>query len=172
MIALLTIALLSISCMGQKVNNTTVKDFSLPRYLGTWYEIARIDHSFEKGLTHTMAEYSLKDDGTVLVTNSGIRNDRLKMSHGKTKLTETPGLIRVSFFGPFYSDYRVMMVDSEYRYSLVGSKGGNYLWILSRTPNIPDDVLDLMITEAYRRGYNIDKLLWVDQDVPGMCYAE
>ena len=94
---------------GPKVNNAPVSALDLNRYLGEWYEIARFDHSFERGVEQAKAKYSLKDDGTIEVVNSGIKNGKSKTAVGKGKTTDTPGLLRVSFFGPFYADYRVML---------------------------------------------------------------
>ena len=157
------LCLSSSSCIGQKVDNSTIKSLSLNRYLGTWYEIARYDHSFERGLTYTKAQYSLNYDGSVSVTNSGIKEGKNRTSRGKAKLTETTGLLRVSFFGPFYSDYRIMMLDEDYNYALVGSGNAKYLWILSRTPELPDEILGQILSEAHRRGYDTNKLIWVEQ---------
>ena len=155
--------LLSCSCSGQKVDNSTVKSLDINRYLGTWYEIARFDHSFERGLTHAKAQYSLNADGTISVTNSGIKKGKDKTSTGKARLTDTAGLLRVSFFGPFYSDYRIMMLSEDYNYALVGAGSSKYLWILSRTPNVPDDILQQILTVASDRGYDTSKLIWVEQ---------
>lgn len=151
------------SCKSQKVDNSTVKTLDLGRYLGTWYEIARFDHSFERGLSYAKAQYSINSDGTVLVNNSGIKNGKYKMSTGKAKITDTAGLLRVSFFWPFYSDYRVMMLSDDYNYALVGSGSSKYLWILSRTPKVPADVLQQILNVATERGYDTSKLIWVDQ---------
>lgn len=157
--------LFACSCCADKVDNSTVKSLELDRYLGDWYEIARFDHSFERGLTHAKAQYALRPDGKVSVTNSGIKYGRDKTSVGKAKLTDTAGLLRVSFFGPFYSDYRVMMLSEDYNYALVGSGSPKYLWILSRTPQVPDDVLQQILSVARERGYDTGKLIWVDQSV-------
>ena len=154
----------SCGCAGQKIDNTPVKALELGRYLGDWYEIARYDHSFERGLSHAKANYRLNDDGTVTVTNSGLKDGKVKTSVGKAKLTDTVGLLRVSFFGPFYSDYRVMMLSEDYNYALVGSGSSRYLWILSRFPEVPEDILNQILTEAARRGYPTDKLIWVEQN--------
>ena len=159
------ICLASCSCRGQKINNTPVKAFDPDRFLGTWYEIARFDHSFERGLTCTIASYSLNADGTLTVVNSGIKNGKGKTSVGKAKLTDTAGRMRVSFFGPFYSDYRVLMLGDDYSYALVGSKSSKYLWILSRTPDIPGDMLKTILASASDRGYDTSKLIWVEQPV-------
>lgn len=156
------LCLASSSCKGQNVDNSTVKSLDLDAYLGTWYEIARFDHVFEKGLTHAMARYTLNEDGTIVVMNSGIKDGKDKASKGKAKVTDTPGLLRVSFFGPFYSDYRVMLLAEDYSYALVGSGSSKFLWILSRTPKMSGDVLDKILTEASNRGYDTDQLVWVD----------
>ena len=157
------LCLVSSSCSGQKVDNSTVNSLDLSRYLGDWYEIARFDHSFERGLTHAKASYSLNPDGTIAVTNSGLLKGKQKESVGKAKTTGTAGLLRVSFFGPFYSDYRVMMLAEDYSYALVGSKNAKFLWILSRTPELPDNVLKEILSVATARGYDTDKLIWVEQ---------
>lgn len=150
-------------CYGQKkVDNATVKSLDLSRYLGSWYEIARFDHSFERGLTNAKAHYALNQDGTITVTNSGIKDGKAKEAKGKARLTDTVGRLRVSFFGPFYSDYRVLMLSDDYSYVLVGSKSPKYLWILSRTRDIPGDDLARILDVAESRGYDTDKLIWVD----------
>lgn len=155
------------ACTPKKnVNDNPVRQFELDHYLGTWYEIARIDHSFERGMEFTQAIYSLNPDGTVRVENSGIKNGKFKQSIGKAKCPDSitsPAHLRVSFFGPFYSDYRVLMVDRDYRYSLVSSKGPDYLWILSRDPQLPDDVLHEIMSEAHVRGFDTTRLKWVNQ---------
>lgn len=150
-------------CKAREVNNSTVKILDLGRYLGSWYEIARFDHSFERGLSYAKAHYSLNTDGTITVTNSGLKDGKKKTSVGKAKLTDTVGRLRVSFFGPFYSDYRVMMLSEDYNYALIGSGSSKYLWILSRTPVVPDDVLKQIVSEASGRGYDTSKLIWVEQ---------
>ena len=148
-------------------DNSTVKEFDLSRYLGVWYEIARYDHSFERGMDNTMAQYILQDDGKVVVLNTGWKDGEFKLAEGKAKYPDPigePGALRVSFFWFFYSDYNVMMVDDNYQISLVGSKAQKYLWILSRTP-VPDpDLLQIVLDEAERRGYNTSELVWVDQN--------
>lgn len=150
-------------CRGQKVDNSTIGSLDLGRYLGDWYEIARFDHSFERGLTHAKANYKLNGDGTITVTNSGLKKGKSSEAKGKAKTTDMTGLLRVSFFGPFYSDYRVMMLTEDYKYALVGSGNAKYLWILSRTPQVPEAMLKKILAEATARGYDTDNLIWVDQ---------
>ena len=147
-----------------KVDNAPVATLDLNRYLGEWYEIARFDHSFERGVEQAKANYSLKGDGTVEVVNSGIKNGKPKTAVGKGKKSDTPGLLRVSFFGPFYADYRVMLIDEGYTYALVGSGSADYLWLLSRTPGLSETAKSELFAEARRRGYDTGKLIWVRQD--------
>ena len=158
--------ILPLTACSKDFDNSTVDEFDLSRYLGEWYEIARYDHSFERGMDNTMAEYILQDDGKVVVLNTGWKNGKFKLAEGKAKYpdpTGEPGALRVSFFLFFYSDYNVMMVDENYQISLVGSKVEKYLWILSRTP-VPDPVLlEMVLNEAARRGYDTSELIWVDQ---------
>ena len=147
-----------------KVDNAPVAALDLNRYLGEWYEIARFDHSFERGVEQAKANYSLKADGMIAVVNSGVKNGKPKTAIGKGKMTDTPGLLRVSFFGPFYADYRVMLIDKDYSHALVGSGSADYLWILSRTRVLPDDAKRELLAEAVRRGYDTGKLIWVKQE--------
>lgn len=150
----------------RKVDSTPVQNFDLYKYLGIWYEIARFDHKFERDMVNVTAEYVLRDDGKVVVVNSGWRNGKYKKAIGKAKQpnpTNNPARLRVSFFLFFYSDYNVLLIDNNYQVALVGSKSSDYLWILSRTPSISDDVRDLLVGEAQRRGYNTSRLIWVDQ---------
>lgn len=146
-----------------KVDNSTVKSVDLNRYLGSWYEIARFDHAFEREMDYAMAKYSLRDDGKIDVLNTGIKDGRAKDAKGIAKLTNTPGLFRVSFFGPFFGDYRIMMLDPDYQYALIGGSNENFLWILSRTPELDEATQALILAEADRRGYKTNRLIWVKQ---------
>lgn len=149
-----------------EMNKETVKELDLNRYLGTWYEIARFDHNFEKGLTGVTATYLLKDDGNIRVINQGYKNvldGKLSIAEGKAKLTSEPGRLKVSFFWIFYADYFVLELDNNYQWALVGSSSSKYLWILSRTPQLNEPVKNLILEKATHRGYDISKLIWVDQ---------
>lgn len=150
-------------CSKPTVDNSVVNNFDLNRFLGSWYEIARFDHKFERGMEQTKATYTLREDGKVDVLNTGMKDGKHSKAKGVAKLTDTPALLRVSFWGPFYSDYRVMLLDSDYRYALVGSGSDDYLWILSRTPQITSETQTLIIAEPQKRGYDTDKLIWVNQ---------
>lgn len=146
-----------------KVDNSTVKSVDLNRYLGSWYEIAKYDHYFERDLDYAMARYTLRDDGKIDVLNTGIKDGRAKDAKGIAKTTDVPGVLRVSFFGPFFADYRIMMLDENYQYVLVGGGTDKFLWILSRTPQLDDATQSLILAEADRRGYDTSKLIWVKQ---------
>ena len=164
--AALAACVLPMTACSKDFDNSTVDTFDLSRYLGEWYEIARYNHSFERGMDNTMAEYILQDDGKVFVLNTGWKNGKFEVAEGKAKYKDpegNPGALKVSFFLFFYSEYNVMMVDENYQISLVGSKSDNYLLILSRTP-VPDpDLLEMVLAEAEARGYDTSKLIWVDQ---------
>lgn len=145
------------------VDNSTVKHLDINRFMGRWYEIARFDHKFERNMQQVTTMYAIEKNGKVKIINQGIKKDKWKTAEGKGKLTSTPGLLRVSFWGPFYSDYRVMMLAPDYSYALIGGNSDKYLWILSRTPQMSQDTCDLLLQEAQRRGYNINNLIWVEQ---------
>lgn len=148
------------------INKETVKTLDLHRYMGKWYEIARFNHWFERGMDKVTAEYTLRDDGKITVINRGYRNGRYHTTQGKAKLPDAaePGKLKVTFFLFFYSDYYVMELDEQnYSYALVGSSPDHYLWILSRTPTLPSEVLTMLLTKARERGYDTHKLIFVEQ---------
>lgn len=149
-----------------QIDNSTIKSLDLNRYLGTWYEIARFDHRFERGLDNVVAEYQLRDDGLIRVLNSGWKGGKYKSVEGKAKQPDPvndPANLKVSFFLFFYSPYKIMMLDDDYQVALVGSTDPKYLWILSRTPELSADITDVVLAEAEARGYDIANLIWVDQ---------
>ncbi len=155
------------SAQDGQFDNSPVASFDLSKYLGTWYEIARFDHVFERGLENVTAEYLLRDDGKVDVINSGWKGGKFKMAHGKARQPDpsvNPAHLEVSFFLNFYSDYNVLMLDDQYQVALVGSKSPKYLWILSRSPQVSDIVIDALVEEAESRGYDTSKLIWVNQE--------
>ena len=158
----LILMLLTSIFASTKVDNEPVA-ISLDKYLGKWYEIARFDHSFERDMEKVTAEYKLLPDGHIKVINSGYRNGKFKETIGKAKITDTSGLLRVSFFMNFYSDYRVLMIDKDYNYVLVGSSSPKYLWILSRTPQLDEEILESIIDAAQEKGYDTDNLIFVEQ---------
>lgn len=151
------------------IDKTTVQALDLNKYLGKWYEIARFDHAFERHLVGVTAEYSLRDDGKIRVVNSGYKNNfkgRFKETKGKAYVPDPqePGKLKVSFFLWFYSDYWVLELDElQYKYALVGSKSDKFLWILSRTPSLPEKTLNFLLEKARERGYDTSRLLWIPQ---------
>jgi lipocalin len=161
-----------ISCKPKPMSTLDLKpaeNFELERYLGTWYEIARFQHSFEKDLVGVTAKYSLRDDGNIRVVNSGYKGSfsgKYKSISGKARIPDPskPAHLQVSFFLFFYSDYYVLEIDSiHYGYALVGSSSENYLWILGRTPSLPDEVYNLLLSKARERGYDVGRLFKVPQ---------
>lgn len=166
-LALLSMGLCSCASIPEGI--TPVEDFSLESYLGTWYEIARFDFRFEKDLSHVTATYSLNEDGTVKVVNTGYNTKKEKWQEalGKARFRTddtTVGALEVSFFGPFYTGYNVLKIDQGYTTALVGGKNFDYLWILSRTPEISEEVKQEYVEYAQNLGYTISNLVWVEQD--------
>ena len=153
-------------CLGMPEYVKPVTGFELDRYLGTWYEIARLDHSFERGLEKVSAEYSLRENGTVRVLNRGYSpaNQEWKEAEGKASFVESPdtGYLKVSFFGPFYGSYVVFALDQQdYSYAYVSGPDDSYLWFLSRTPEVSRERIEHFITEAQNRGFDPDNLIFV-----------
>ena len=156
-----------IGCVGLPENVKPVDNFELHKYLGKWYEIARLDHSFERGLSHVTADYSLRNDGGVRVLNRGFsaKKDSWKEAEGKAYFVKEPnqGYLKVSFFGPFYGSYIVFGIDHEnYQYSLVSGPDKSYLWILARTPRLKEDVKNMLIEKAATSGFDTSKLIFLD----------
>lgn len=140
-----------------------VKNFDLSHYLGEWYEVARIDNRFEKGLSKVSANYSLREDGGVKVVNRGWDQDsqKWKESIGKAYFVGSSniGALKVSFFGPFYGGYNIIKLDEEYQYSLVVGPDKDYLWILSRTPIMPPELLNEYLSFASDHGFDRQRVL-------------
>lgn len=156
-------------CIGVPDSVKPVEDFKLERYLGRWYEVARLDHSFERGLTRVTADYSLRDDGGLKVLNRGYseRDNSWKEVVGKAYFVNRPdqGYLKVSFFGPFYGSYVVFELDHEnYQYSLVCGPDKSYLWILARQSKISEDVRNALLTKAKAVGFDTSKLVYVNHD--------
>ena len=148
------------------VNTSTVKQLDIPRFMGKWYEIARYEHTFEKGMTYVTAEYSLLPDGKIRVINRGMKNGKPKEIIGKARQPdpiEYPGRLEVSFFLWFYADYYILELDKDYQHAIIGSNTDKYLWILSRSPEIPKDTLDKLLINIRQRGYDLSKLVFVKQ---------
>ncbi|WP_145542086.1 lipocalin family protein [Yersinia alsatica] len=167
-LSVLTATLLSVACGVTPPKDVKIVDnFQLPRYLGTWYEIARLDHSFERGLDHVTANYSLRDDGGVKVVNRGynVKKQQWQESIGKAYFIGSPqqASLKVSFFGPFYGGYNIIDLDDEYQHALIAGPNRDYLWILSRTPTIDTQTQQQLVAVAQHYGFPVDKLIWVEQ---------
>ena len=158
------------SCLGSertKLDNSTVKELDLTRFMGRWYEIARYDHHFEKGMSHVTAEYTLLPDGKIQVINRGLKGDKPKDIKGKVRQpnpAEYPGRLEVSFFLWFYSDYYILELGSDYQYAVIGSSSDKYLWILCRKPQMDKQELEAILANLRKRGYDLSRLVYVNQD--------
>jgi len=147
---------------------TSVTPFDVKRYLGKWYEIARLDHSFERGLTEVSATYSFKPDGSLEVINRGfnINKNEWKSATGRALFTgdQNKGSLKVSFFGPFYGGYHVLALDQTgYQWALVSGPDRDYLWILARGKVLNPAIRDQLVADAKKMGFATDKLIWVEQ---------
>lgn len=154
-------------CLGMPASVQPVSGFVLNDYLGTWYEIARLDHSFERGLSQITAEYSLRDDGGVRVLNRGYSDaeGEWNEAEGKAYFVGSPdeGYLKVSFFGPFYGSYVVFELDREnYSHAFVSGPDTDYLWLLSRTPSVAPEVMEKFLRMSAERGFDTDKLIYVE----------
>ena len=145
-----------------------VKGFELERYLGLWHEIARLDHSFERGLTQVTAYYAMRDDGGVAVTNRGFNPEDREWdeAEGKAYLEEDAGTgrFRVSFFGPFYAGYNILWLDDDYEHAIVAGPNHGFLWLLARSSSITPDMYEHMLEMARDNGFDTDALIRVAQD--------
>ena len=159
--------LLISGCVSIPDDIQPVKNFQAERYLGTWYEIARLDHSFERGLQQITAQYSMRDDGGIKVINRGFKETKQEWNEAEGKAysveDSNTGYLKVSFFGPFYGAYIVFDLGEDYEYSLVTSTNKSYLWLLSRTPSLDQDQQQRLIKRMTELGFATDKLIFVDQ---------
>ena len=156
-------------CLGMPKSVTPVTGFELNKYLGTWYEVARLNHSFERGLSQITAQYSLREDGGVSVVNRGYLSEekKWKQAEGKAYFVKTTdeGYLKVSFFGPFYGSYVVFELDKQdYQYAFISGPDTDYLWLLSRTPTVSKAVMDKFITMSAQRGFDTQAIIYVEQD--------
>ncbi len=162
------LALFMGGCVGLPRGVEPVAGFELERYLGTWYEIARLDHSFERGLERVTADYSLRDDGGVRVINRGYSTEKSSWQQAEGKAyfvgAESEGYLKVSFFGPFYGAYIVFELDRQnYGYAFVCGPDTSYLWLLSRTPAVDEELVARFEKKAEERGFDTTKLIYVKQ---------
>ena len=154
------------ACKIAPANVQPITGFELDRYLGKWYEIARLDHSFERGLEQVTAQYSMRTDGGVKVVNRGFDTEKQKWREaiGKAYFTQTPdvGQLKVSFFGPFYGGYNIVELDKEsYQYALIAGPDYSYLWILARSPDLDKTIVDSLVSKAETLGYPTDELIYL-----------
>lgn len=153
-----------LGCLGSPEGVVAVQDFDSDRYLGKWYEIARLDHSFERGLSAVTAEYSMREDGGIRVINSGmsaesgVRED----AEGRAYFmgAETEGYLKVSFFGPFFGSYIVFELGPHYEHAFVAGNTTEYLWLLSRSPTVSDDLKAHFIAQSAALGFDTDALIF------------
>ena len=148
---------------GSTSDIAAVQNFEPERYMGTWYEIVRLPHYFERDLDEVKAEYTLNDDGTIKVVNSGVKNGEPQSITGAAKLKypdadPQTGELRVSFFWPFYSDYRVIELAPDYSYAVVTAGSRDYFWVLARKPTMDKDLLDSILERAKANGFETGEL--------------
>jgi len=153
-------------CLAVPDGIEPVDNFELNRYLGKWYEIARLDHSFERGLEAVSAEYSLRDDGGIRVINSGRNTDTQanQEAEGRAYFVDQPnlGYLKVSFFGPFFGSYVIFELDENYQYAFIAGNTTNYLWLLARTPEVSQELVNQFISRATQLGFDTSQLIFVD----------
>jgi apolipoprotein D and lipocalin family protein len=146
----------------------TVQNFDVQRYLGTWYEIARLDHSFERGLNQVSATYTALPDGSLQVLNRGYDTQakKWKSAQGVAQFvgSSTQGHLRVSFFRPFYGSYGIFALDSAYSYAFVSGGSTNYLWLLSRTREVSPELKEMFLQRAGELGFPTSQIIWVNQN--------
>ena len=156
-----------VACTGVPQGITPINPFSLERYSGTWYEIARFDHSFERGLSQVTATYTQNSDGSVAVLNRGFKSTSQAWSEAegiaKFSGASNVGHLEVSFFRPFYASYVVVDLDDDYNVSMVTGYDRSYLWFLARTPTISDAEKARLVARATELGFDVQQLIWVDQ---------
>lgn len=164
----LSLMLLLSGCTYAPEKAQPVQNFDVQRYLGTWYEVARFDFFFEKDMDNTSAQYRLDEQGNVVVLNSGYHTieQKWKKADGLAKFRgdTRQAALKVSFFGPFYAGYNVLALDENYQYALIAGKSLDYLWILSRSKTLPEDIKQQYLTIAHNVGYDTSKLIWVEHN--------
>lgn len=164
---LLSLLSLIVACTGVPQGIQPVKGLDSDKYLGKWYEIARLDHWFEEGLSRVTADYELQDDGSIKVTNRGFdaAAGEWSVAEGRAVFVEneSTGHLKVSFFGPFYASYVIFELDKEkYQYAYVTGYDRDYLWFLSRTPEVSAEAIARFTEVAVEAGFDLEELVVVD----------
>jgi len=167
-VPLATTAILLSACTSAPRGVTPVTGLDIDRYLGTWHEVARLDHRFERGLSQVTAEYSRRDDGRIRVVNRGFDEASGKWSQveGKARFRGDPqvGSLEVSFFGPFYGGYHIIALDrADYRWAMVSGPSRDYLWILARSADLSPDVVQPLLDQAHELGFAVTELIWLSE---------
>lgn len=167
MFAILAIALSA--CTGLPDGVESVERVDPERYLGTWYEIARLDHSFERGLSDVTATYGKREDGGISVLNRGykVADSEWNQAEGKAYPLEDGDYsqLKVSFFGPFYGGYNVIALDPDYQWAMVVGPNRGYLWILARDPELPESVLAKLVAQAKALEFPTEELIYVEHGI-------
>ncbi len=152
-------------CTGIPEGLQPVAQFDTDRYLGKWYEIARLDHRFERGLVDVSADYAPRSDGRIDVVNRGYdpKAGRWKEANGVARFAGAPtvGSLEVSFFGPFWGAYNILVLDPDYRYAMIAGPNREYLWILAREPRLEQNTLSTLVEQARGWGFKTDALIYV-----------
>lgn len=168
LIAIYGFILIVSACTRVPAGVAPVTEFELQRYLGKWYEIARLDHSFERGLSQVYAEYSLREDGGLRVINHGFdaAKQQWQFAEGRAYFVKDShtGHLKVSFFGPFYGSYVIFELDPDYQYAFVAGPSHKYLWLLARTPEVDDALISRFIEQAAQAGFAVEELIVVEHD--------
>ncbi len=158
-------------CTGLPDGVEAVDDFELDRYLGTWYEIARLDHRFERGLSNVQARYALREDGGVRVLNRGYdaAAGEWRDAEGKAYFIgeRDTGRLKVSFFGPFYGAYNIIDLADDYSHAMISGPNRKYLWILAREPKLAPQVLERLLQRAKQLGFDTGSLIYPEHESPG-----
>ncbi len=165
---ILAVLFFAFSCShGQKTNNKVVENFEIDKYLGVWYEIARLDHSFEKGCSNVYATYSKKENGDIKVVNTCTRNGKEDSAQARAHFKNDEsdrGHLRVSFFWPFYGDYKIIYLNRNYQIAMIDGGSTEYFWILSRQKTIPGSIMEKLLQKAREAGFDTSKLIFTKQD--------
>lgn len=165
-IIMLTLFFTLTACLGMPDNITPVKNFEINSYLGKWYEIARLDHSFERGINQVTAEYTLKQNGSIGVLNRGFStiNKQWKQANGKAYFVDksSEGYLKVSFWGPFYGSYVIFELDKNGQYAFITGPNKKYLWLLARTPKVAPEIIEKFMLLAKEKEFAIDEIIFVE----------